>query len=86
MYEPEPGKTSNLAFIAWTGGSKPKPLEEIGEYEAKLVIALTEMQRAAFRAFWMKEPTPDINEMYLQRARYDAHATVRAGVMTEGDF
>lgn len=68
-----------LAWIAWTGGSEPLPFHAVSSLEARLVNALMDAQVAAFRAFWGKEPGTDVREIYWRRARYDAHATVRAG-------
>lgn len=73
-----PGNASQ-AFIAWTGGSEPAPLEHVNQLERSLVHSLFNAQCDAFRAFWGKEPTADVREIYMRRARYDAHATMRAG-------
>ena len=71
------------AWITWTGGSKPDHLYAISEIERELVNALYHAQCAGFRAFWGKEPTDEIRDMYVLRARYDAHATMRAGCVQQ---
>lgn len=69
----------SVAIIAWTGGSTPMALDHVHPLEYKLVLALLDAQMASFRAFWGKEPDRSTCELYLIRARFDAHATFRAG-------
>lgn len=71
---------SSMATIAWTGGSHPAPLNEVHPTELALVTALVQSQVASFEAFWGRAPDAGTKAMYLERARYDAHATKRAGI------
>lgn len=72
------------SFVAWTGGSIPGDLDKVSEQERALVYAMLEMQVAAFTAFWGRTPEPATRLLYLNRARYDAHATVREGQNVAG--
>lgn len=67
------------AWIAWTGGSMPADFGTVSDLEQHLVYALLTAQLAGYRAFWGAEPSDDVKRVYWNRARYDAHATVRAG-------
>lgn len=72
-----------MAVVAWTGGSRPAPFVGIHKLEAALAVSLYKMQRAAFNAFWGKDPGVDERQIFWTRARFDAHATFRAGCAKE---
>lgn len=74
------------ATVAWTGGSHPKPYDECHPMERKLVDSLYRAQYDSFCAFWGKAPDGPTCELYKTRARYDAHATIRAGAFNGAIF
>lgn len=74
---------TSAAVVAWTGGSRPAPFVGIHKLEAALAVALYKAQFAAYNAFWGKDPDEYVRNIYWTRARFDAHATFRAGCASE---
>lgn len=64
-------------IIAWTGGSAPRPLAEISRGEFALAWRLYCEQLNTWAAFWQTAVPHDVRETFWNRARGDAHATVR---------
>jgi len=63
--------------IAWTGGTPPRPLHELPRGEFALVWRLYCEQLDTWATFWQAAVPHDVRETFWNRARYDAHATVR---------
>lgn len=74
---------TSVAVVAWTGGSEPADIHSVSGLESNLAHRLYDMQLAAFAAFWGKGADQGTRELYWRRARFDAHATVRAGVQLQ---
>lgn len=65
--------------IAWTGGSRPAKPSEVGRKQAGIQKFLFGWQVIEFRHYWGDSPNWDTLRTYFNRARYDAHATIREG-------
>lgn len=71
-----------MHVIAWTGGTRPRPLLEITHTERQIVHLLFREQMEVNRAFWGAVPF-DVARTLWGRARYDAHATMREATLTK---
>jgi len=60
---------------AWTGGTSPQPLHLVSEEERRLAKELFIEQTITYFQEWSKMPDSDLSTLFLNRARYDAHAT-----------
>lgn len=65
----------NQMHKAWTGGSQPRPINEISEEECFYAMKLFHQQMEAWRSFWGDEPSEGTQRLFFNRARGDAHAT-----------
>lgn len=79
--------------VAWTGGSRPRPLAEVSPEERAKVRALWREQCGLYVGAWgnLLPPSPtcpvsgkrvdrlDMARLFWRHARYDAHATYRQG-------
>lgn len=63
--------------IAWTGGSRPRPLLELTKGERTYVSYLFRQQMSTWLDFWFAPMPLDVARIFWKRARYDAHATYR---------
>ncbi len=63
--------------IAWMGGSRPRPLLELSQYERLYVTYLFRQQVRTWSTYWFAPVPGDIARIFWKRARYDAHATYR---------
>lgn len=68
-----------MKIIAWTGGSKPHKYEAIGSVERAIVHELWRREALTFFYHWGNCPL-DVCRTFWKRARYDAHATIRAAI------
>ena len=62
---------------AWMGGSRPRPLLELSQYERLYVTYLFRQQVRTWSTYWFAPVPGDIARIFWKRARYDAHATYR---------
>ena len=62
--------------IAWTGGTAPEKLVIFGR-EKKYYDSLVIEQFCDWFTFWGDFPNTDTQNLFLNRARYDAHAIMR---------
>jgi hypothetical protein len=62
---------------AWTGGSKPLPILELGREERRYVSFLFREQLTIWHDYWGDYPNNDTRHIFWNRARFDAHATFR---------
>lgn len=65
------------SITAWMGGSRPKPIEECSSDEIALVSALFREQFKTWHDYWKDSPSLDVARIFWNRARHDAHATMR---------
>lgn len=63
-------------IVAWMGGSPPDPYNQISRQEKLLVRDLFRDQCRVYIAYWGDLPK-DMRRLFWNRARYDAHATLR---------
>ena len=63
--------------ITWMGGSRPRPLLELSQYERLYVTYLFRQQVRTWSTYWFAPVPGDIARIFWKRARYDAHATYR---------
>lgn len=78
-----PRHAAPTGTLAWTGGCRPAALRDIGKRERDLVSSVF---RAAMRevfAYWgdgrgLNDSTLEMARIQWKRARYTAHATLRA--------
>lgn len=63
--------------IAWTGGSRPAKPSAISSKQAGIQKLLFGEQVMTFRNYWGDSPNWDTLRIFFNRARYDAHATLR---------
>lgn len=71
-----------LKYIAWTGGSKPGKLREITKTERQLRSAIFHENMQFVYQFWqdyrgLNNTVLESARIHYNRARYDAHATIR---------
>ncbi len=69
-------------MIAWTGGSKPRPLSSIDHHERALLRYSFRFEMLRTLAFWgdykgCTGSTLQMARIVWRRARYIAHATAR---------
>lgn len=64
-------------IVAWMGGSRPKPITECSADEVALVSLLFREQFKTWHDYWKDYPSRDVARIFWNRARYDAHATMR---------
>jgi hypothetical protein len=64
-------------MTAWTGGSAPRPLSQIGRLERALLRREFRRQIIEYRSYWGDLPDRRVARLFWHRARYDAHATCR---------
>jgi len=69
-----------LPVIAWTGGSKPLPVPLISHEERKILVFLFQEQIIKYLNYWHDYPDDDTVRIFWNRARYDAHATMRESI------
>ncbi len=63
--------------VAWMGGSRPRPLLELSQYERLYVTYLFRQQMRTWSGYWSTRAPIDVCRIFWKRARYDAHATYR---------
>jgi hypothetical protein len=59
------------------GGSRPAKPSSVSAAESSIQKALFGQQVITFRHYWKFEPEWDTLRIFFNRARYDAHATMR---------
>lgn len=65
--------------VAWTGGSFPPVDFEVERPEyAALVEAYFEEQKKEWEEYWEEDLPSDVEEIFMNRARHDAWATLRS--------
>jgi hypothetical protein len=69
---------------AWTGGTRPAPLARIDAIERALVQLFYVEQIDTWQDYWHETPPADVIEIFWNRARGDAHATLREFKREEG--
>lgn len=65
-------------FVAWNGGSRPRPLSTLTSAERRDVSALFREQVSTWWHYWQVTPEWELLRLFWKRARYDAYATHRA--------
>ena len=70
------------AVRAWTGGSKPRAWREVPTKERKLVSAMFRDSMRHVHEYWndyrgLNRTVIEAARIHWNRARYDAHATLR---------
>jgi len=66
--------------VAWTGGSRP-PCYAVSPTARRLLIShLLREQVRQYAAYWSECPNLDTVRIFWNRAKHDAHATIREGV------
>ena len=65
------------SLTAWMGGSRPKPIKECSADEVALVSLLFREQFQTWHDYWKDSPSLDVARIFWNRARHDAHATMR---------
>lgn len=66
-----------IEHIAWTGGSSPRPMQEIGVEEYAYAMELFFEDVRIWEDYWNEPINKGANEIFWNRARGDAHATFR---------
>ncbi|QRM32684.1 hypothetical protein [Microvirga sp. VF16] len=64
-------------MTAWTGGTPPRPLSQIGRLERALCRREFRRQLLEYRSCWGGLPERHLARLFWNRARHDAHATCR---------
>ena len=62
--------------IAWTGGDRPYSPAQYGR-RRKYFISLMVEQFEDYYSFWLAWPDEQTQELFTNRALYDAHAIIR---------
>jgi hypothetical protein len=70
-------RQQRINAIAWTGGSRPPSPSKASNALCGIQKALFGEQVNDFINYWGDEPNWDTLRIYFNRARYDAHATIR---------
>ena len=63
---------------AWTGGSAPHAYGELSEVERALCVLFYSDQVDTWQDYWHEAPDAGLRRLFWDRARADAHATVRS--------
>ena len=74
---------SEFPITVWTGGTPPDPLCALLALERALISRLFREQCATLHSYWgdhrgLNKSQWETFRLFWQRARYDAHATLRA--------
>jgi hypothetical protein len=71
--------TGHPEHVAWTGGTSPRPIHEIGVGEYLYAMELYFEDVDIWEDYWSPEVAgKGLRELFWNRARADAHATYRA--------
>lgn len=71
---------------AWTGGTSPLAWHLVSECERCLVVLFYVEQVDTWQDYWHEVPSAGLQNLFWQRARGDAHATVRAFQRNGGEL
>lgn len=74
----------NVRPVAWTGGDSERPVAQCSLFEIRLALSLYAEQVQTFSAYWGDAPTDDTCGIFWNRARGDAHATMRDAARRQG--
>ena len=64
--------------VAWTGGSQPPPYNTTTRGHKLLISRILREQIHDYMTAWRTGPDLDTIRIFWNRARHDAHATIRA--------
>lgn len=74
-------KMPNMQVYSWGGGSRPTNYKTISTLEKQLVSIFFRTEINCFRNYWGDFPNKDTRAIFWNRAKHDAHATVRGNII-----